>query len=148
MIVESDLSIPDHPELFVIGDAAHAKGKEDKPLPGLAPVAVQQARYVAKIIRKNIKKEDRKPFKYLDKGSMATIGTTKAVAVMGKLKFSGFLAWAAWCFIHIVTLIGFRNRFGVMVEWFYCFMTGQRGVRLIYRSIEKGLEKQTEEVPD
>lgn len=143
-IVEPDLSIPDHPEVFVIGDAAHAKGKDDKPLPGIATTAIQQASYVAKLIKKEIPKEARKPFKYFDKGAMATIGTKKAVAVMGKLQFSGLLAWMAWCFIHLVYLIGFRNRFGVMVEWFYCFMTGQRGVRLIYRSIEQGLPKQND----
>ncbi len=144
VIVEPDMSIPDHPELFVIGDASLAMGKNDKPLPGIAPTAIQQAGYVAKLIRKNIPKEKRAPFKYLDKGSMATIGTKKAVAVMGKLQFSGFLAWAAWCLIHIVYLIGFRNRFGVMVEWFYCFMTGQRGVRLVYRSVDTDLPKQSE----
>ena len=128
--------------MFVIGDAAHAKGKDDKPLPGIAPTAIQQARYVAKIIGKQTPKEDRPPFKYFDKGTMATIGKSKAVATIGKLKFSGFIAWAAWCFIHIVYLIGFRNRFGVMVEWFYVFLTGQRGVRLVYRSIETRVPKQ------
>jgi len=141
VIVEPDLSIPGNEEVFVIGDAAQAMGSDEKPLPGIAPVAIQQAKYLGKILRKKIEKEKRPPFKYLDKGMMATIGKSKAVAVMGKLKFSGFLAWAAWCFIHIVYLIGFRNRFSVMVEWFYCFTTGQRGVRLIYRSIEKGLSK-------
>lgn len=141
-IVEADLSLPEHENIFVIGDAAHAKGKDDKPLPGIATTAIQQAAYVGKLIRKMTPKEERKPFKYFDKGAMATIGTKKAVAVMGKFKMTGFIAWLAWCFIHIVYLIGFRNRFGVMVEWFYCFMTGQRGVRLIYRSIEQGLPKQ------
>ena len=139
VIVEPDLSIPGNPEIFVIGDAALAKDKNDKPLPGIAPTAIQQGHYVAKLLRKEIPKEKRRPFKYLDKGSMATIGTKKAIVVMGKLKLTGFIAWLTWCFIHIVYLIGFRNRFGVMVEWFYCLMTGQRGVRLIYRSIEKGL---------
>jgi len=142
VIVEPDMSIPEHPEVFVIGDAANAKGKDGKLLPGIAPTAIQQAGYVAKIIRKQIPKEDRAPFKYFDKGSLATIGKSKAVGTMGKLKITGFTAWFAWCFIHIVYLIGFRNRFGVMVEWFYVFWTGQRGVRLVYRSIEKGLPKQ------
>ena len=141
VMVEPDLSIPGHPEIFVIGDAACALGKNGKPLPGIAPTAIQQSRYVAKIIEKNIPKEIRPPFKYFDKGSMATIGTRKAVAVVGKLQISGFIAWLAWCFIHIVYLVGFRNRFGVLVEWFYCFMTGMRGVRLIYRSIEKSVFK-------
>lgn len=143
VMVEPDLSIPGHPEVFVIGDAANSKGKDGKPLPGIAPTAIQQGQYVAKLLAKQLPKEDRPPFKYFDKGSMATIGTKRAIAVMGKLKFAGFLAWAAWCFIHIVYLIGFRNRFGVMVEWFYCFVTGQRGVRLIYRSIENELPRHT-----
>ncbi|NGX38974.1 MAG: Demethylphylloquinone reductase NdbB [Chlamydiae bacterium] len=144
VLVEPDLSIPGDPNIFVIGDAAHAKGKDDKPLPGIAPTAIQQAHYVAGLIKKKQPKEKRKPFRYFDKGNMATIGTLKAIAFMGKIKLTGFIAWLAWCFIHILYLIGFRNRFGVLVEWFYCFMTGQRGVRLIYRSVEKGLPKQTE----
>jgi NADH dehydrogenase len=139
--VGPDLSVPGHPEIFVIGDAACAMGKEGKPLPGVATTAIQQGRYVAKILEKPYAKEARPPFKYFDKGSMATIGTKKAVVMYKKLRFGGLLAWLAWCFIHIVYLIGFRNRFGVMVEWFYCFLTGQRGVRLIYRSIEKEMEK-------
>jgi NADH dehydrogenase len=143
VIVEPDLSIPGHPELFIIGDAALALGKDGKPLPGIAPTAIQQGKYAAKIIKKLTPKEDRPPFKYFDKGSMATIGTKKAIAMMGKLKLAGFLAWLAWCFIHIVYLIGFRNRFSVMVEWIYCFVTGQRAVRLIYRSIEQELPKQS-----
>lgn len=141
VIVEPDLSAPGHPNIFVIGDAAFAKDKKGKPLPGIAPTAIQQGAYVAKIIKKGIPKEKRPPFKYFDKGSMATIGTKKAVAMIGNLKITGILAWLAWCFIHIVYLIGFRNRFGVMVEWFYCFITSDRGVRLIYRSIDKDLPK-------
>lgn len=140
-IVGPDLTVPGHPELFVIGDAAHALGKEGKPLPGIAPTAIQEAKYVAKIIHNKIPQEKRKPFKYFDKGSMATIGKWKAVLMVGKLQMAGFLAWLAWCFIHIVYLIGFRNRFGVMVEWFYCLVTGQRGVRLIHRSIDPHLPK-------
>lgn len=139
--VESDLSIPEHPEVFVIGDAACAIGIDNKPLPGIAPTAIQQGKYVANIILNEIPKTEREPFHYFDKGSMATIGTKKAIVVFRKLQFTGFMAWLAWCFIHVVYLIGFRNRFGVMVEWFYCFLTGQRGVRLIYRSIEEELVK-------
>jgi NADH dehydrogenase len=143
VIVEPDLSIPGHPKLFVIGDASNCTGKGGKPLPGIAPTAIQQGKYVAKIIREEIPKEKRAPFKYFDKGSMATIGPKKAIVAVGKLEFSGIFAWLTWCFIHIVYLIGFRSRFGVMVEWFYCFITGQRGVRLVYRSlIEKKIPKQ------
>lgn len=141
VLVDPYLNIPDHPEIFVIGDAACCLGKDGKPLPGIAPTAIQQGKYIAKILCKEIAKEKRSPFKYFDKGSMATIGKSKAIAMLGKLQFAGFLAWAAWCFIHIVYLIGFRNRIGVMIEWFYCFITGQRGVRLIYRSIETTLPK-------
>lgn len=141
VLVDSDLSLPGHPEVFVVGDAAHAKGKDGKPLPGIAPTAIQMGGYVAKVIRGQIPQDQRKPFKYFDKGTMATIGKSKAVAVMGKLKFAGLFAWLAWCFIHIVYLIGFRNRFSVMTEWLYIFLTGQRGVRIVYRSVEEGLPK-------
>lgn len=138
-IVGPDLSIPYHPDIFVIGDAAHAVGKNGKPLPGIAPTAIQQAKYVAKMIKNNIAQPNRPAFKYFDKGSMATIGKSKAVAMVGKFQFAGFMAWFAWCFIHIVYLIGFRNRLGVLIEWFWCILSGQRGVRLINRSIEEVL---------
>lgn len=142
VIVESDLSIPANPTIFVIGDAAHAKGEEGKPLPGIATTAIQQASYIAKLLKRESDGKPRKPFQFFDKGSMATIGKFKAIAVVGKLQLTGLIAWLAWCFIHIIYLIGFRNRFGVMVEWFYCFITGQRGVRLLYKSIEEDIPKQ------
>lgn len=135
VIVEPDLTIPGHPEIFVIGDAAHAKGKDGKPLPGIAPTAIQQGNYVAKTLLAD--SPNRKPFKYFDKGYMATIGKKRAVAVVGKLQFSGLIAWLAWSFIHILYLIGFRNRISVMIEWIYHFITGQRGVRLIYSPIDE-----------
>ncbi len=136
-----DMSIPNHPEIFVIGDAACAMGENQKPLPGVSPVAIQEGRYVAKIIKNEIPKESRPPFKYFDKGSMATIGKFKAIAMIGKLEFTGIIAWLMWCFIHIVYLIGFRNRLTVMLEWILFYLTGQRGARLIYGSIEKSLTK-------
>jgi NADH dehydrogenase len=136
VIVEPDLTIPGHPEIFVIGDASHCVGKDGKPLPGIATTAIQEGKYVASLIKKNLGKNERPPFKYFDKGSMATIGESKAIAMVGKFQFTGFFAWLMWCFIHVAYLIGFRNRFGVMVEWFYHFFSGQRGVRLIYRSVE------------
>lgn len=139
-IVEPDLTIPDSPHIFVIGDAAHALGKEGKPLPGVATTAIQEAKYVAKIICHFTPKEKRAPFKYFDKGSMATIGKSRAVVSMGKIQFAGFLAWLTWCFIHIVYLVGFRNRLSVMMRWIYVFFTGGRGVRLIYRPIDKELK--------
>jgi NADH dehydrogenase len=136
-IVGPDLSIPDYPEVFVIGDAANCVGKEGKPLPGVAPVAMQQGRYVAKIIQKKALQEQREPFSYFDKGSMATIGKAKAIAVFGKLQLSGFIAWLMWAFVHIMFLIGFRNRLGVMLEWGATMLTGERGVRLITRPLDK-----------
>lgn len=141
VVVEPDLSIPGHPEIFVIGDASHAKDAQEKPLPGTAPVAIQQGRYIAQILTKYPSKENRPPFQYWDKGSMATIGKGKAVAVVGKLEFGGFLAWLAWGVIHIVYLVGFRSRIGVIMEWIIVFLTGQRGVRLITENIEPELPR-------
>lgn len=141
VLVENDMSIPGCPDIFVIGDAACAMGENQKPLPGVSPVAIQEGRYVAKIIKNEIPKEKRIPFKYFDKGSMATIGKGKAIAMVGKFQFTGFTAWLMWCFIHIVYLIGFRNRLTVMLEWMLFYITGQRGARLIYSSIEKNLPK-------
>ncbi len=138
-IVGPDLSIPGSSDIFVIGDAAQVLGKDGKPLPGIAPVAIQQAHYLSKIIKRGTPQAERRAFKYFDKGNMATIGRSRAIAMIGKLRFTGFLAWAAWCFIHIVYLIGFRNRLGVMIEWFYHFLTGERGVRLIYKALDPEL---------
>ena len=136
ILVEPDLSIQDHPEVFAIGDTAAI---EDHPLPGVAPVAIQQGKYLGKILKKRLPKGKRKPFKYLDKGSMATIGKGKAIAKIGKFEFGGLLAWLAWGFIHIAYLVGFRNRLGVMIEWTVVFLTGQRGVRLITKPIDSEL---------
>lgn len=138
-IVEADLSIPDHPEIFVIGDAACAMGKEGKPLPGIAPTAIQQGKYVASIIKDQTPKAEREPFSYFDKGSMATIGKGKAIATVGKLQMSGLIAWLAWGFIHILYLVGFKNRISVLIQWIGVFFTGQRGVRLIHGSLDKEL---------
>ena len=132
-----DLSIPGFPNLFVIGDAAATADPKLGILPGIAPVAIQQGNYVAKIISKNISQQERKAFKYFDKGSMATIGKAKAVAMVGNLKFSGFLAWLAWCFIHILYLISFRNRMIVMMQWSFWYVTGKRNVRLIMQSVDE-----------
>ena len=134
--VEPDLSLPDHPEVFVIGDTACAMDKKGKPLPALAPVAVQQGRYVAKILRKQLPKNERPPFNYLDKGTMATIGKTKAIGMFGQVQFSGLIAWLAWCFVHVMYLIGFRNRIVVTLQWFFAYFSPKRGARLIYRITE------------
>jgi NADH dehydrogenase len=141
VIVKADLSIPGYPEIFVIGDAATSMGKDGKPLPGVAPVAIQEGKYVASILKKQLPKEQRPPFVYFDKGSLATIGKGKAIAWVGKLQLYGVIAWFMWCFVHIAYLIGFRNRFSVMFEWFIFYLTGQRGARLIYSSVETQLKK-------
>lgn len=144
VLVDPDLNIPHHPEIFVIGDAAATKGKGDQFLPALAPVAVQQGRYVANLLHRNIPKEKRSPFRYIDKGTMATIGKTKAVGMFGKVRFSGFIAWLAWCFVHIMYLIGFRNKLIVLTQWLFAYYSGQRGARLINRSIEEELKQRAE----
>lgn len=139
--VEPDLTVPGHPEIFVLGDAACALDKKGKPMPALAPVAVQQGRYVAQILRRRIPKNARPPFVYFDKGSMATIGKTKAIGMMGKMQFSGLIAWLAWCFIHILYLIGFRNRVVVLTQWLFSYFSSQRGARLINTSIDEEMPK-------
>ncbi len=136
-MVDADLTIPDHPEIFVIGDAACAMDKKGKPLPALAPVAVQQGRYVAQVLRKRLPKKERPPFIYFDKGTMATIGKTKAIGTFGKIQFSGFIAWLAWCFVHILYLIGFRNRLVVLTQWLFSYFASQRGARLITRPLDE-----------
>jgi NADH dehydrogenase len=144
VIVDPDLSIPGHPHVFVIGDAANCVGKDGKPLPAVAPVAMQEGRYVANLIKKGTPKEQRKPFAYFDKGSLATIGKAKAIAMFGKLQISGFFAWLMWAFVHIMFLIGFRNRLGVMLEWGTTMLTGGRGVRIITRPIDQEVPKKRE----
>src|SRR6185369_4024034 len=123
VIVQPDLSIPGSPEIFVIGDASTSMDKEGKPLPGVAPVAIQEGKYVASILKKALPKEQRPPFVYFDKGSLATIGKGKAIAWVGKLQLYGVTAWFMWCFVHIAYLIGFRNRLSVMIEWFIFYLT-------------------------
>ena len=135
-IVDADLSLPNYPNIFVIGDAACAKGKNDVPLPAIAPVAIQQARFVAKIIKKQTPKEKRNKFKYLDKGSMATIGTNKAVGNFKGVKFTGVLAWLAWGFVHVAFLVGFKNRMSIIMQWVIHYITGMRGARLIHNPID------------
>lgn len=131
IIVDNDCSIKDDANIFIIGDAANFKNGGGKTLPGIAPVAIQQGKYVADIINKNINKEERKPFKYFDKGTMATIGRAKAVLQIGKFKASGFFAWLTWVFVHIMYLIGFRNRYMVMSEWVWHYINMKNGIRLI-----------------
>lgn len=136
-IVESDLSLKDHPEIFVIGDAACSFGKNRQPLPAIAPVAIQQGRYVSNLIKNRTPKEKRPPFRYFDKGSIATIGTNKAVGYIGKILISGFFAWLTWGFIHVFYLVSYRSRFNVMLNWVFHYLTGLRGARLIHQSLDQ-----------
>lgn len=135
VIVEPDLSLQGHPEVFVIGDAAYATDEEGNPYPGIAPVAIQQGKFVAEAIAMKIPPDQRPRFHYFDKGTMATIGKAKAVAMIGKVSFSGFFAWLAWGFIHMLYLISFENRLLVMMQWMFWYITGKRQQRLIVRPI-------------
>ncbi len=130
VVVGPDLSVPGHPEVFVVGDLA-ALAHDGKPVPGVAPAAMQGGRYAARRVLDMIRGRETKPFRYVDKGSLATIGRAKAVADLGFVKLSGFPAWAAWLLIHIFFLIGFRNRFFVLSEWAWIYFTYERGARLI-----------------
>ena len=136
VIVAPDLSIPDHPEIFVLGDLAAFRDDRGNMLPGVAPVAIQQGEWVAQTIARDLNHQPRLPFRYHDKGSLATIGRAAAVAQLGKLELSGFVAWLAWLFIHILFLIGFRNRLLVMINWAWAYLTYERGARLITGSNE------------
>jgi len=134
--VQPDLSLPGHPEVFVIGDLATLADENGKMLPGVAPVAIQQGEYIAKILARDLEHQPRRSFHYHDKGSLATIGRAAAVAQFGKLNLSGYFAWLAWLFIHILFLIGFRNRLIVMIQWAWSYLTYERGARLITGSNE------------
>ena len=132
VLVEPDLSVPGHPEIFVIGDLASFLHQGGKPLPGVAPVAMQQGRYVARLIRLRAEGETaHKPFRYFNKGNLATIGRNKAVADFGFIHISGFFAWFTWVFVHLMYLVEFDNRLLVLTEWVYNYFTRNRGARLI-----------------
>ncbi|HXX68144.1 MAG TPA: NAD(P)/FAD-dependent oxidoreductase [Polyangiaceae bacterium] len=129
--VEKDLSIPGHRHAFVIGDAARFEDAAGQPLPGVSPVAMQQGRAVAKSIVRLLAGKGTLPFEYVDKGSMATIGRSRAVAVLGRTHLTGLVAWLAWLVVHIWYLIGFKNRLVVMIVWAWSYVTYRRGARLI-----------------
>jgi len=131
VFVEPDLSVPGHREVFVIGDLASLKDENGKPLPGVAPVAMQQGTCVARQIAADLARNPRTTFHYRDKGSLATIGRAAAIAQFGKVHISGFIAWLAWLFIHVLFLIGFRNRIVVMFQWAWSYLTYERAARLI-----------------
>jgi NADH dehydrogenase len=130
ILVEPDLTLPAHPEVFAIGDMVQVRGKD--PLPGVAPVAMQMGRYAAKAVRARLKGSEIGPFKYKDKGNLATIGRARAVAELPpRIRVGGFLAWVLWLGIHLFYLIGFQNRLLVLLRWAFSFLTHGRGTRLI-----------------
>jgi len=131
VLVNPDLSIPGHREVFVIGDLASMKEANGKPVPGVAPAAMQEGASAAHNIGRDLEGKARKDFSYLDKGNLATIGRAAAVADFGKVHISGYIAWLAWLFIHIFFLIGFRNRIIVLIQWAWSYLTYERGARLI-----------------
>ena len=129
--VTPELTVPGHPELFVLGDLAHAVGADGRPLPGVAPVALQQGRYAARTILTDLHGHPRAPFAYHDKGQMATIGRSRAVVQTGSFRIGGSLAWLVWLVIHIYYLSGFKNRLFVLIQWAWSYLTFARGARLI-----------------
>jgi NADH:ubiquinone reductase (H+-translocating) len=129
--VEPDLTVPGHPEIYVIGDLALFTHQSGKPLPGVAPVAMQQGRVAAENIWRTIAGQSRRPFRYWDRGNLATIGKAAAVGSVGPLHFSGPIAWLAWLLVHIFWLIGFENRMVVLIRWAWAYLASQRGARLI-----------------
>jgi NADH dehydrogenase len=131
VLVEPDLSIPGHPEVFVVGDQAAFRQPNGELVPGVAPAAMQEGRWAAKNIIRSLREKEREPFRYLNKGNLATIGRNRAVADFGRLQVAGWVAWWLWLFVHILYLAGFRNRASVLLEWGYSYFTYQRGSRLI-----------------
>jgi NADH dehydrogenase len=129
--VEPDCSVPGHPEIFVIGDLARLEDASGAPLPGMAPVAKQQGQHVARTILDERRGRKREPFRYVDRGQMATIGRSKALVDLGRLRFGGFLAWLAWLVVHIYFLVGFKNRLFVVFQWAWAYLSFGRGARLI-----------------
>ena len=133
--VNSDLSLPGHPEVFAIGDLALVLEENGKPVPGVSPAAMQMARHAARLIGDEldlgVARAPRPPFRYWDRGTMATIGRTAAVAWIGRFRFSGLLAWLAWLFVHLIFLIGFRNKLAVLLQWAYSYFAYKRSARII-----------------
>ena len=141
--VNPDLSIPGHPEVFAVGDIAFILNKDGTPVPGVSPAAIQMGQYVAKTIETELadtqlRPDQRDPFKYWDKGTMATIGHSRAVAKIGAIEFSGFLAWLAWLGVHILFLVGFTNKVTVVIRWVWAFFTRRTGARVITANDGRG----------
>jgi NADH:ubiquinone reductase (H+-translocating) len=136
--VNADLSLPGYPETFAIGDMALVIGPDGKPVPGVSPAAMQMGRHAARLINDEIRfggKAPRPPFRYVDKGNMATIGRSAAVAWLGRIHLSGYAAWLMWLFVHLIFLVGFRNRIAVLINWAYAYYGYKRGARIITTEI-------------
>jgi NADH dehydrogenase len=131
VIVGRDLTVAGHPEIFVIGDLAHSTSEDGQPLPAVAPVAMQQGAYAARAIGRRLKGAAVAPFNYRDRGSMAVIGRSAAVAMIGPLRLSGFPAWLAWLFIHLLYIVEFQSRVLIALQWGWRYFTGNRGARII-----------------
>jgi NADH dehydrogenase len=131
IIMQPDLTVPGHPEIHVVGDLANYSHQTGQPLPGVAPVAMQEGKYAANHIRARLRGQTLPPFHYFDKGNLATIGRNRAVGQIGRLHLSGFPAWLVWLFVHLMYLVEFENRLLVLVEWVYNYITRNRGARLI-----------------
>ena len=139
VIVDDDFSIKNSNSIYVIGDAANYKNNNGDPLPGIAPVAIQQGKYMAKILTSDKPLRNNKIFRYRDKGMMATVGGFKAIGVIGKFQISGLFAWLFWSLIHLVYLIGYKSKFIVLIEWVFAYFLNKRGTRLIYRNNVKNV---------
>lgn len=145
VMVEADLSLPNHPDIFVVGDLAHYAHQGDRPLPGVAPVAMQEGQYVAKLIANRVADKPAEPFRYKPSGSLAIIGRNEAVVDLGWMKLKGFPAWLLWLFVHIYYLIEFDNKLVVMTQWAWNYLTRNQGVRLITKT--EAVAKKTEPSP-
>jgi NADH dehydrogenase len=131
VMVEPDFSLPGHPEIFVIGDLANYPHQTGTPLPGIAPVAIQEGRYVAEVLRSRLQGKTPLPFHYKDRGSMAIVGRSTGIADLGRLHLAGFWAWLAWLFVHLIQLVEFENRVLVLIQWGWYYLRRNRAARLI-----------------
>jgi len=133
LTVEPGLTLPGHPEVFALGDMVRVRGEDGEPVtyPGVAPVAMQEGRYAAKVVRARLRGRDSHPFRYRDKGNLATIGRARAVADLHFVRLGGFPAWLTWLVVHLWYLVGFQNRLLVFIRWSFSFFTRGRGGRLI-----------------
>lgn len=135
--IQPDLSLPGRPNVFVIGDMARLDGADGQPLPGVAQVAIQMGEHVGKVLAADRKQQARPAFAYTDLGSMATVGRRMAVARLGRFEFAGFFAWLVWLFVHLMALVGFRNRFVVLTQWAWNYLTFERNSRLIRLGLDE-----------